>query len=117
MKTHPIFPSLDTPDIDKWLIQIVGYFYDKGYSQREGGRRNCSVMYCKKFDGYQINVLIYDFREKREIPLNDKADVLYECMIDGKDSNIDLLVYKNASLDTFEGMAARFYDVMKIYSE
>jgi hypothetical protein len=102
---------------DKWLAKIEFLLIKKGYSRFEQNIKHEDFAYWKKFEGYQVGILFYDFRKfTSQLKIHDRIAVQFECMLIDIDDRIDLSVSKDISLEQFELMAKSFFNAMSQYS-
>lgn len=108
------FPNHE--DIDTWLdcteIELVSQGYHK-YKQDFKGEE---FAYWKKFHGYSICVLFYDWRKYENRIGNDaeRISIQYGCLTDNSDARYELIVAKEGLiLGEFEVIARAFYESMK----
>jgi hypothetical protein len=100
---------------DNWLEHQEVALKAAGYRKHLQHHKSEDFAYWKKFDGYQVGVLFYDFRKYADRdPAANRISTAYECMILG-DERIDMSVSMNIKYWHFEEMAAKFYEAMKTF--
>lgn len=105
-------------DWDLWLSEKEAFLKEQGYRKFIQNRfKNEDFAYWKKFDGYQVGVLFYDFRKYVSANENLNISIQYEAMLIDCDCRIDLSVSKDMLLTSFEAMAQDFYEAMHHYSK
>ena len=107
------------------FIPISFYSIERFKMSRKRYRRNIKknneeelnlkqkIAYWKKFEGYQVGILFYDFRVyRRRFNIPDRISIRFECIFSDIDCSIDLSVSKDVSIEEFEIMAKAFTDTM-----
>lgn len=97
---------------DQYLNDIDLFLKSEGFEKYKQNYKREDFAYWKKYDGYQIGLLIYDFRKYPLHDSNKKIMISFECMMLNLDSRCDLSVSSEISLSDFENMAKTFYNAM-----
>lgn len=101
---------------DEWLEKTELLLKELGYKKYKQNLKNEDFAYWKKFEGYQVGLFFYDFREyQNQFNIPERIGVQFECMFTDVDGRIDLSVSKDISLEKFEIMAKTFTDAMFQY--
>ena len=104
-------------DWDLWLTEKESFLKEQGYRKYVQNNKREDFAYWKKFTGYQVGLLFYDFRKYQSTDPNANCILIqYEAMFIDCDCRIDLSVSKDMSLTSFEVMAQDFYNAMRPYS-
>jgi hypothetical protein len=101
-----------------WLENTEKSLRDLAYRKYNQKLKNEDFTYWKTFykdsiKAYQVGVLFYDFRPySKEHNFGNRIGILFQCMIAGNESRIDMTVSKEITLKEVEEMAEKFYDSM-----
>lgn len=103
--------NIEADNWNDWLTKVETKLKELGYKKYVQNFKREDFAYWKTFEGYQIGILVYDFRKYDE---NNIVSISFECMLTGLNKRIDLSVSDtNLSLAEFETMAEKFYNTIK----
>ncbi len=97
--------------MDNEISKIDTELKSKGYKKYDQLHKESDYQYWKTLSGYQVGVLIYDFRQYDK---KESIKILYECKLLNED-RVDLTMSKNINIDEFEEISEQFYNFMNDY--
>lgn len=104
----------DSLNWDEWLEETEAYLKKIGYRKYKQDLKHEDYAYWKKFDGYQVGILFYDFRKyQNQFNVSERIGIQFECMLTDIEDRVDLSVCKDILLSDFEAISKEFYNNIK----
>ena len=115
MKTNNILFADDITNWDVYLNDVHEYLTYRGFKKYNQNHKKEDFAYWRIYDGYQIGLLIYDWRKYPRHTDYRKVSIQFECTLLDIDSRCDLSVNKEIELAEFEDIARSFHGAMSGY--